>query len=128
MGLGRASSRTNLNVQGMYVVDTGNSAQDAHVGPTTTAVTKNQRSKMKPRGAASKLFDKFSSDRQYDPFLDSDQVIQDSKAGMETLLSMCNPVEISSLYGALGFVEPCTRRAKEHQVCVLCELHDLEGA
>lgn len=127
MGLGKASSGTNQNFQGMPVVDAGNSAQDVDAGAMTTDVKSQQRRKMKPRGAASKLFDKFSSDRQYDPFLDSDQVIQDSKAGMETLLSMCNPVEINSLYGALGFIEPCTRRAKEHQVCVLCKLHILEG-
>ena len=33
-------------------------------------------------GLASKLFNKFDSDRKYDPFLDNDPVIQDSKEGM----------------------------------------------
>lgn len=33
-------------------------------------------------GLASKLFNKFDSDRKYDPFLDTDPVIQDSKEGM----------------------------------------------
>lgn len=33
-------------------------------------------------GPASKLFNKFDSDRKYDPFLDTDPVIQDSKEGM----------------------------------------------
>lgn len=67
-------------------------------------------------GLASKLFDKFDSNRKYDPFLDTDPVIQDSKEGMEALLAMCNAVEINSLYGALGFVVPCPRNAKEQQV------------
>ncbi|CAN0151118.1 unnamed protein product [Ectocarpus sp. 8 AP-2014] len=67
-------------------------------------------------GLASKLFNKFDSDRKYDPFLDTDPVIQDSKEGMEALLSMCNAVEINSLFGALGFVVPCPRNAKEQQI------------
>lgn len=67
-------------------------------------------------GLASKLFNKFDSDRKYDPFLDMDPIIQDSKEGMEALLSMCNAVEINSLFGALGFVVPCPRNAKEQQV------------
>eukprot|EP00903_Cladosiphon_okamuranus_P010866 g10263.t1 len=67
-------------------------------------------------GLASKLFNKFDSDRKYDPFLDTDPVIQDSKEGMEALLSMCNAVEINSLFGALGFVVPCPRSAKEQQI------------
>lgn len=29
---------------------------------------------------------------------------------------MCNAVEINSLFGALGFVVPCPRAAKEQQV------------
>ena len=141
-------------------------------------------------GLASKLFNKFDSDRKYDPFLDDDPIIQDSKEGMvgalemtslwlhtvdfpllppsehpectssrrakrlvstwsygniksttsrkddvvhstntdqhltqEALLSMCNAVEINSLFGALGFVVPCPRSAKEQQVCYLpCEV------
>ncbi|CAN0171507.1 unnamed protein product [Ectocarpus sp. 12 AP-2014] len=67
-------------------------------------------------GLASKLFNKFDSDRKYDPFLDTDPVVQDSKEGMEALLSMCNAVEINSLFGALGFVVPCPRNAKEQQI------------
>lgn len=82
----------------------------------TTAVTTTKTRSKPGGGLASKLFDKFDSDRKYDPFLDADPVIQDSKAGMETLLSMCNAVEINSLFGALGFVVPCPRRAKEQQV------------
>ena len=84
------------------------------MAPATTTTTKKRS---KPAGGlASKLFDKFDSDRKYDPFLDADPVIQDSKAGMETLLSMCNAVEINSLFGALGFVVPCPRKAREQQV------------
>lgn len=67
-------------------------------------------------GLASKLFNKFDSDRKYDPFLDKDPVIQDCKEGMEALLAMCNAVEVNSVYGALGFVVPCPRKAKEQQV------------
>lgn len=37
-------------------------------------------------GLASKLFNKFDSDRKYDPFLDNDPVIQDSKEGMVSVL------------------------------------------
>lgn len=37
-------------------------------------------------GLASKLFNKFDSDRKYDPFLDTDPVIQDSKEGMVSAL------------------------------------------
>ncbi|CAM9411298.1 unnamed protein product [Scytosiphon promiscuus] len=67
-------------------------------------------------GLASALFNKFDSDRKYDPFSDADPVVKDSKEGMETLLAMCNAVEINSLYGALGFVVPCPRNAKEQQI------------
>lgn len=74
------------------------------------------KTKKRARGAASKLFNKFDSDRKYDPFLDSDVVMQDSKAGMEALLSMCNAVELNSVCGSLGMVEPCPRKAKEQQV------------
>ena len=92
-------------------------SHEVDVARTVLVTKKTKRSKIRD-GLASKLFDKFERDRQYqyDPFSDSDPVIQDSKAGMENLLSMSNPVEIDSLYGALGFVEPCPRRAKEHQV------------
>lgn len=71
-----------------------------------------ERVKKRSGGIASKLFNKFDSDRKYDPFADMDPVIQDSKAGMEALLSMCNMVEINSLCGALGITEPSTRTAK----------------
>lgn len=67
-------------------------------------------------GGASNLFNAFDSNRKYDPFLDTDPVIQNSKAGMEALLSMCNGVEINSVCGALGIVEPCSRSAKTQQV------------
>lgn len=81
------------------------------------SMTKTTKKRNKPGGgSASKLFNKFDSDRTYDPFLDPDFVIQDSKEGMETLLSMCNAVELNSLCGALGFVEPCPRNAKENLV------------
>lgn len=70
----------------------------------------------KGAGVASKLFDTFNRERKYDPFLDTDPVIQDSKIGMETLLSMCNAVEINSICGALGMMEPCTRSAKMEKV------------
>lgn len=87
-------------------------------GTSATAMAPARTKKRsKPAGGlASKLFDKFDSDRKYDPFLDTDPVIQDSKEGMETLLSMCNAVEINSLFGALGFVVPCPRKDKEQQV------------
>lgn len=38
-------------------------------------------------GLASKLFNNFDSDRKYDPFLDTDPVIQDSKEGMVSALN-----------------------------------------
>lgn len=87
--------------------------------PTNTQMPVNATETRPGRGGgglASKLFNKFDSDRKYDPFLDTDPVIQDSKEGMEALLSMCNAVEINSLFGALGFVVPCPRNAKEQQV------------
>lgn len=85
-------------------------------GPNNSAAGISSK-RSKPVGSTvSKLFNKFDSDRRYDPFLDKDRVIQDSKEGMETLLSMCNTVEINSLFGALGFVVPCPRKAKEQQV------------
>lgn len=100
-------------VGGPVNTDTGATSGTA-MSPATTTTTKKRS---KPAGGlASKLFDKFDSDRKYDPFLDTDPVIQDSKEGMETLLSMCNAVEINSLFGALGFVVPCPRKAKEQQV------------
>lgn len=39
-------------------------------------------------GLASKLFNKFDNDRKYDPFLDTDPVIQDSKEGMVSALRL----------------------------------------
>lgn len=69
-------------------------------------------------GLATRLFNKFDSDRKYDPFADTDPVIQDSKAGMEALLSMCNLVEINSLCGALGIVDPATRSEQTHKAGV----------
>lgn len=45
-----------------------------------------RRGKQGGGGLASKLFDKFDSDRKYDPFLDTDPVIQDSKEGMVSAL------------------------------------------
>lgn len=46
---------------------------------------------------ASKLFNKFDSDRKYDPFLDTDPVIQDSKEGM---VSALNTIFVTrSIYG-----------------------------
>lgn len=70
------------------------------------------------RGAASAqaFFNARSIEDDYDPFLDMDPVIQDSKAGMESLLSMCSVVEINSLCGALGIMEPCTRSEKARKV------------
>lgn len=70
-------------------------------------------------GLASRLFNKFDSDRKYDPFADMDPVIQESKAGMEALLAMCNPVELNSLCGALDIAEPAPRSEKVQKVSCL---------
>lgn len=81
----------------------------------SSPTTKKKQSKP-AGGLASKLFNKFDSDRKYDPFMAADLVIQDSKKGMENLLLMCNTVEINSLHSALGFSVPCPRKAKEQEV------------
>lgn len=92
---------------------------DVGQGRTVTGGSPTSKKRRKPAGAASDLFNKFDSDRKYDPFEDNDPVIRDSKDGMEALLSMCNAVEINSIFGALGFIAPCPRRAKEQQVTTL---------
>lgn len=72
---------------------------------------------MQPKTAGlASLFKAFGHHDEYDPFLDEDPVIQDSRIGMETLLSMCSIVEINSLCGALGLVEPCSRMEKTRKV------------
>lgn len=85
-----------------------------------TEKTKGERAKVIGSRALASRFNKFDSDRKYDPFADTDPVIQDSKAGMEALLSMCNMVEINSLCGALGIVEPVTRSEQTEKACDVC--------
>ncbi|KAG5184343.1 hypothetical protein JKP88DRAFT_277114 [Tribonema minus] len=69
----------------------------------------------KPTRGAAALLQRI--EKKFDPFgKGADRVMLDMKAGMEMLLDMHSPVELSSLCGALGVLEPVTSPERKSAV------------